>query len=82
MRKNRFAEAQIVAILKELDAGQLAVELARRYGVHANKIYLRREKYAGLEASDLAKLKQLESDNARMKRIIAVKLLNLTPCTM
>jgi putative transposase len=77
MRKSRFTEAQIVAILKELDAGQPATELARRHGVHANTIYLWREKYAGLETSDLAKLKQLESDNARMQRIIARQALEL-----
>jgi putative transposase len=58
MRKSRITEALIVAIFKQPDAGQSATELARRQGVHANTIYLWREKYAGLEANDFAKRKQ------------------------
>ncbi len=77
MKKSRFTEAKIVSILKELDAGQAAAELARRNGVHVNTIYLWREKYAGLQTSDLVKLKQLEHDNARMQRIIARQALEL-----
>ncbi len=53
LKKTRFTEAQIVAILKELDAGTAATELARRHGIHANTIRLWRDKYAGLETSDL-----------------------------
>jgi putative transposase len=71
MRKSRFTGAQIVAIRKELDAGQSATELARRDGVHANTIYRWHEKYAGPKTSDLAKMKQLEGNAARMQSIIA-----------
>ncbi len=49
MKQSRFTEAQIVAILKELDAGTAATELARRHGIHANTIRQWRDKYAGLE---------------------------------
>lgn len=77
MKKNRFSEAQIVGVLKELDAGTPATELARKHGVHANTIRLWRDKYGGMEASDLARLKQLEADNARMQRIIARQALEL-----
>ena len=49
MKKTRFTEAQIVAILKELDAGTTALELGRRHGVHGNTIRLWRDKYGGLE---------------------------------
>ena len=77
MKKSRFTEAQIVAILKELDAGTTATELARRHGIHANTIRQWRDKYAGLETSDLARMKQLEAENARMHRIIARQALEL-----
>jgi putative transposase len=71
MRKSRFSEAQIVAILRQFDAGAPAEELARRHGIHSNTIRLWRSKYAGMNASDLARLKQLEAENAQMQRIIA-----------
>jgi len=71
VKKSRFTEAQIVGILKELDAGTPATELARRNGIHANTIRQWRDKYAGLETSDLARLKQLEDESRRKDRIIA-----------
>jgi putative transposase len=71
MRKSRFTEAQIVEILRAFDAGTPAEELARRNGIHANTIRLWRSKYAGMTSSDLARLKQLEAENAQMQRIIA-----------
>lgn len=77
MKKSRFTEAQIVAILKELDAGTPATELARRHGIHANTIRLWKDKYAGLETSDLVRLKQLEEESRRKDRIIARQALEL-----
>lgn len=68
VKKGRFSEAQIVAILKELDAGTTATELGRRHGIHTNTIRLWRDKY---ETSDLARLKQLEDESRRKDRIIA-----------
>jgi putative transposase len=56
VKKTRFTEAQTVGILKELDAGVRAAELARKHGIHANTIRLWRDKYGGMETSDLAKL--------------------------
>ena len=70
MKKSRFTEAKIVGILKELDAGTTASELGR-HGIHANTIPLWRDKYGGLETSDLARLKQLEAESARKDRVIA-----------
>jgi putative transposase len=71
MRKSRFTETQIVQILAEHDAGASMADLGRRHGVHANTIRLWRQKYAGMNATDLARLKQLEAENAQMQRIIA-----------
>lgn len=71
MKKTRFTEPQIVSILKELDAGTPATQLARKHGIHPNTIRLWRDKYGGMETSDLARLKQLEDDNRRKDRIIA-----------
>ena len=71
MRKSKFTESQIVQILAEYDAGASMEELARRNGVHANTIRLWRTKYAGMNAGDLARLKQLEAENSQMQRIIA-----------
>jgi len=82
MRKSRFSEAQIVQILAEYDAGAAPEELARRHGVHANTIRLWRSKYGGMSTSDLARLKQLESECAQMQRIIARQPFSIDSCTM
>jgi putative transposase len=71
VKKTRFTKTQIVAILKELDAGVPAAELGRKHGIHANTIRLWRDKYGGMETSDLAKLRQLQDENRRKDRIIA-----------
>jgi len=71
VRKSRFTESQMISILKELDAGTPASELARKHGIHANTIRLWRDRYAGLETSDLVRLKQLEDESRRKDRIIA-----------
>lgn len=71
VRKSRFSDAQIVGIVREYDAGASPAELARRHGVHANTIRLWKTKYGGMEVSDVARLKQVEAENAQMHRIIA-----------
>ena len=71
MKKSRFTDALIVAIRKEADAGTPMAELARRHGLHANTIRLWRDKYGGMQTSDLARLKQLEDESRRKDRIIA-----------
>jgi putative transposase len=77
VKKSRFTETQIVSILKDWDAGAAVTELARKHGVHANTLRLWRAKYGGLEVSDLVKLKQLEEESSRMRRIIATQALEI-----
>ena len=77
VKKSRFTETQIVSILKDWDAGVAVAELARKHGVHANTLRLWRAKYGGLEVSDLVKLKQLEEESSRMRRIIATQALEI-----
>lgn len=71
MRKSRFSESQIVGFLKELDAGVATTELARRIGVHPNTIRDWRARYDGMSVSDVVRLRQLEEENGRLKRIVA-----------
>lgn len=71
MRKSRFSESQIVAILKEADAGMKVGELCRKHRISTATYYQWKSKYGGLEASDLKRLKELEAENARLKRMYA-----------
>lgn len=71
MKKARFTEYQIIAILKELEAGLPAVELSRKHGVSVAAIYKWRTKFAGMNDSDLRRLKQLEEENRRLKDMYA-----------
>jgi putative transposase len=77
MRKSRFSESQIVAILKEHDAGVPTADLARKHGIHANTLRLWKAKYGGMGAAELARLRQLEDQNTRLRRIIANQSLEI-----
>jgi len=78
MRKSRFSEEQIIAILKEGESGVPAADLARRHGVSQNTLYNWRKKYGGLEVSEARRLKQLEEENRKLKRIVAELTLDNT----
>lgn len=69
MRKLKVSESKIAAILKEVEAG--VAELARKNGVSANAIYQWRSKHGGMTVSDMQRLRELESENARLKKMYA-----------
>ncbi len=77
MKKSRFTEAQIVGMLKHHEAGKPTSELCRERGISATTFYTWKAKYGGMEISDVAKMKALEDENRRLKRIVADQALNI-----
>ena len=71
MRKNQFSPTQIASILKEFDDGKTAEEITRDHGVSKAALYKWRQRYGGMEASELKKIKELEEENVRLKRMYA-----------
>ena len=71
MKKSRFTEEQIVGILKQSDAGMKTAELCRQHGIAEQTFYRWRAKYGGMDVDDAKRLKQLEQENAQLKRIVA-----------
>ena len=77
-RGKRYSEEQIIAILREASAGGARVgEVIRRHGVSPQTYYSWKAKYAGLEVSDVRRLKQLEEENRRLKRLVAQQALDI-----
>jgi putative transposase len=71
VKRSRFSEEQIIGMLKEQEAGAKVDEICRRHGVSQATFYAWRKKYGGLEVSEARRLKALEDENARLKRIVA-----------
>ena len=77
MKTKRYTDEQISGILREHEAGVTVAELMRKYGIGKSAIYRWKEKYGNMQASDIRRLKQLEEENNRLKRIIADQVLNI-----
>ena len=71
MKKSRFTETQIVAILKEVDAGVLVKDICRKHGISDATYYNWKSKYGGMEANDLKRMKDLERELSQFKRMYA-----------
>jgi putative transposase len=71
MKKKRFSEEQIIDVLKEHERGVGTVDLCRRHGISQNTFYRWKSKYGGMEVSEARRLKSLEDENARLKRLLA-----------
>ena len=77
MRKSRFTEEQIIGVLKEHQAGLPVAELCRKHGISDATFYAWRSRYGGLEVSDARRLKALEDENRRLKRLLAEAVLDV-----
>ncbi len=71
MRKSRFTESQILKILKEVEGGRKVADVCREHGVSQATYYSWKSKYGGMEASDIRRLKELEEENQKLKRMFA-----------
>lgn len=77
MRKSRFTTEQIVGILREHEAGEKTGELIRRHGISRETFYRWKRIYGGMDVSDAKRLKALEEENGRLKRVVADQALNI-----
>jgi putative transposase len=71
MKRKQYSEEKIISILKEHEAGASAKELSRRHGVAENTVYRWKAKFGGMEVSEARRLRELEAENAKLKRLLA-----------
>ena len=76
MKRKRFSEEQIIGILKENEAGVTVAELCRKHGVSDASIYKWKAKFGGMDVSEAKRLKSLEDENAKLKRLLADAMLD------
>ena len=78
MKRSRFTEEQIIGIVKEHQAGLTAAELCRTHGISDATFYKWRSKYGGMDVSDARRLKALEDENRKLKRLLAEQMLDVS----
>jgi putative transposase len=71
VKKKRFSEEQIIAVLKEAEAGAKVLDLCRKHGISDATFYNWKAKYAGMTVAELRRLRELEAENSKLKRIVA-----------
>jgi putative transposase len=76
MRKSRFSESQIIGIVKEHESGVRVADLCRRHGISAPTLYNWKAKYGGLDVSEAKRLRALEDENRRLKKLLAEQVLD------
>ena len=78
MKRKRYTEEQIISILKEHEAGLSASDVIRKHGIANGTLYRWKEKFGGMEVSDAKRLRELEAENAKLKRLLAETMLDKT----
>ncbi len=76
MKRSRFSEEQIIAILKEQESGMPTADVCRKHGISSATFYKYKSKFGGLEVSDARRLRTLEQENARLKKLLADQMLD------
>ena len=77
MKRSRLTEEQIIAMLKEQEAGMSTADVCRKHGVSSSTFYKFKARHGGLEVSDARRLKALEDENAKLKRLLAEQMLDM-----
>ncbi len=78
MKHKRFSDEQVIGVLKEHEAGAKVDDICRRHAISSATFYTWRKKYGGMEASDAKRLRELEAENAKLKRIVADQMLDMS----
>lgn len=78
MKRSRFSDEQIIGVLKEHQAGLSAPDLCRKYGISDATFYIWRKKYGGMEVSEAKRLKALENENVRLKKLLAESMMDVS----